>query len=297
MRKVKLIYNSIAGQSKFKYFLDTIVEKFTENEYDVSIFRANKKMTHQMEEYIKNSEGIYAIIVAGGDGTINKVVNIMKNNNINVPLGIIPAGTANDFATHVEMPSSFLKSIDKILNGTVQKIDLGLVNNKYFINVCSAGVCSNAAHTTDLKMKNKYGVISYIFTAMYELIKFKPFDVKIETKTDLYIEKINLFLAFNGSSAGTIKFLDSSSLQDGLLDIIIVKKCNMFKLGMLLFKLLSGKYPGGKLEDKDLIHLKENYIKISKIKGNCDDPAVDGDQGIEFPLEIKCEENSLSILL
>ena len=99
MKKIKLIYNVTAGQNEFKYFLDAIVEKFVDNGYDVSLFRTHKGAN--LEEYVKDSKDAYGIVVAGGDGTINKVVNFMKKHNINVPLGIIPAGTSNDFALHL----------------------------------------------------------------------------------------------------------------------------------------------------------------------------------------------------
>ena len=108
MKKIKLIYNSGAGQSKFRYFLDTIIEKFMQNGIEVSVFRAGKKTN--LYEFLKDvdKENCYGIIVAGGDGTINRVVNVMMQNNIKTPLGIIPAGTSNDFAKHINMPNSFL---------------------------------------------------------------------------------------------------------------------------------------------------------------------------------------------
>lgn len=293
MKKVKLIYNSVAGQSKFKYFLDTVVEKFAESGYEVSIYRASKKNTHRLEEYLKSCKDAYAIVIAGGDGTINRVVNVMMKNKIDVPIGIIPAGTSNDFAKHIKIPTSFSQSIDKILEGNIQEIDVGLVNDKYFVNVCSAGVCTNASQKTDIALKNMFGRISYIFTGIYQFFKFKPFEVKIETNTDIYIEKINLFLAFNGSSVGRIEFSDSSNIQDGLLDIIIIKNCTISEASMLLTKILAGKY----LDDKHVIYLKEKYIKISRIKGNCDDPDIDGDEGPQFPLEIQCIEKGLKIFL
>ena len=135
MRKIKLIYNSGAGQSKFRYFLDTILEKFMQNGFEVSMFRASKKTN--LYEFLKDvdKEKYYAIVVAGGDGTINRVVNVIMQNNIKTPLGIIPAGTSNDFARHIKMPSNFSECIDRILTGNIQKVDVGLVNNKYFINV------------------------------------------------------------------------------------------------------------------------------------------------------------------
>ena len=113
MKKVKLVYNSIAGQSKFTYFLDSVIEKFMQNDLEVIIYRAGQK--DNLEEFLKNSdnEELYGIIVAGGDGTLNKVVTIMMKYNIKTPLGVIPAGTSNDFARHINMPNSYVESVEK----------------------------------------------------------------------------------------------------------------------------------------------------------------------------------------
>lgn len=294
MKKIKLIYNSGAGQSKFKYFLDTIIEKFMQNGFEVSVFRAGKKTN--LYEYLKNSdeENIYAIVVAGGDGTINRVVNVIMKNNIKTPLAIIPAGTSNDFAKHIKMPANFSDCIDRILAGNIQKVDVGLANDKYFINVCSAGLFTNASQKADINLKNAIGKLSYYITAVDQFFKFKPFTVRIEAGEKLFEEKINLFLIFNGSSAGGIdKFTDSSSIHDGLLDVLIIKNCKFFKVPGLLGKVLSGRH----FDDENVIYLKEKYVKITKLKGKCDDPDVDGDEGPRFPLEARCIENALNMFL
>jgi YegS/Rv2252/BmrU family lipid kinase len=294
MKKVKLIYNSIAGQSKFKYFLDTIIEKFMQNGVEVSVFRASKKTN--LYEFLKDSdaEGIYGIIVAGGDGTINRVVNVMMKNNIKVPLGVIPAGTSNDFARHIKMPFNFSECIDKILTGNIQPVDVGLANDKYFINVCSAGLFTNTSQKADANLKNIVGKLSYFIAGLYEMFRFKPFQVKIETENDIFIEKINLFLIFNGSSVGGMnKFTDGSSIQDGLLDVIIIKECKFAEASILLGKILTGNH----FDDKNVIYLKEKYIKVNKVKGKCDQPDVDGDEGPVFPLEVTCIEKGLNMFL
>ena len=294
MKKVKLIYNSGAGQSKFKYFLDTIIEKFMQNGCEVSVFRAAKKTN--LYEYLKDcdSEGVYAIVVAGGDGTINRVVNVIMKNNIKTPLGVIPAGTSNDFAKHIKMPNNFSDCIDKILTGNVQKVDVGLANDKYFINVCSAGLFTNASQKADVNLKNTIGKLSYFITAVDQFFKFRPFDVRIETKNETFNEKINLFLIFNGSSAGGIdKFTDNSSIHDGLLDVLIIKKCKITEVPNLLAKVFAGKH----FDDEHIIYLKEKWIKITKTRGKCDDPDVDGDEGPKFPLEVTCVENGLNMFL
>ena len=294
MKKVKLIYNSGAGQSKFTYFLDTIIEKFVENDIEVSIYRTNQNTN--LEEFLKdaNNENLYGIIVAGGDGTINRVVNIMMNYEIKVPLGIIPAGTSNDFAKHINMPNNFSDCIEKILKNNIKPVDVGKANDKYFINVCSAGLFTNSSQKADKNLKEAVGKLSYFITGAKELFKFRPFSVKIETDDEIFIENINLFLIFNGSSVGGMTYFTSdSSIQDGLLDLVIIKNCNLHELGGLVAKVMAGH----KLEDKNIIYKKTKNIKIEKMKGNCDKPDVDGDEGPDFPLTVTCVEGAINMFL
>lgn len=294
MNKVKLIYNSGAGQSKFTYFLDTVIEKFMQSELEVIVYRTGEK--NNLDEFLKDSdkeEDLYGIVVAGGDGTINKVVTTMMKYNIKTPLGIIPAGTSNDFAKHINMPNSYAESVEKILNNNVSGVDVGMANDKYFINVCSAGLFTNSSQRADPELKKTLGKISYFITGAKELFKFKPFSVKIETDEEVFIEKINLFLIFNGSSVGGMKFFTSeSSIHDGLLDLIVIKNCNFHEVTRLLAKALSGN-----LDDENIIYRKTKVVNIQKIKGNCDRPDVDGDEGPEFPINVKCIENGINMFI
>lgn len=294
MKKIKLIYNSGAGQSKFKYFLDPIIEKFMDNDIEVSIFRAANNTN--LYEFLKDvdKDGYSAIVVAGGDGTVNRVVNVMMKNNIKTPLGVIPAGTSNDFARHLKMPQNFSECIDKLLTFNVQPVDVGKVNDKYFVNICSAGLFTNVSQKVDPNLKNSLGKLSYFITAVNQMVKFKPFEVKIETENDIYIEKVKVMLVFNGSSVGGIDALcDNSSIQDGLLDMLIIKDCNIADTSLLAGKLFAKNH----YTDKNVIYSKEKWIKITKTKGKCDLPDVDGDPGPNFPLEIKCVEGAINMLL
>jgi lipid kinase, YegS/Rv2252/BmrU family len=294
LKKIKLIYNSGAGQSKFKYFLDPIIEKFMDNDIEVSIFRAANNTN--LYEFLKDvdKDGYSAIVVAGGDGTVNRVVNVMMKNNIKTPLGVIPAGTSNDFARHLKMPQNFSECIDKLLTFNVQPVDVGKVNDKYFVNICSAGLFTNVSQKVDPNLKNSLGKLSYFITAVNQMVKFKPFEVKIETENDIYIEKVKVMLVFNGSSVGGIDaFCDNSSIQDGLLDMLIIKDCNIADTSLLAGKLFAKNH----YTDKNVIYSKEKWIKITKTKGKCDLPDVDGDPGPNFPLEIKCVEGAINMLL
>ena len=293
MKKVKLVYNSNAGQSKFSQFLDLVIEKFMENDLEVIIYRAGDK--DNLEDFLKDSdkEELYGIVVAGGDGTLNRVVTIMMEYKIKTPLGVIPAGTSNDFAKHINMPNSYLDSIDKILKNNVCGVDVGKANEKYFINVCSAGLFTNSSQRADPNLKKTLGKVSYFITGAKELFKFRPFSVKIQTDEEEFTEKINLFLVFNGSSVGGMTYFTSdSSIKDGLLDLIIIKNCNLHEVAILLSKAFTGN-----LDDKNIIYRKTKNIKIEKIKGSCDRPDVDGDEGPEFPIEITCIQSGINMFL
>ena len=293
MKKVKLVYNSIAGQSKFTYFLDSVIEKFMQNDLEVIIYRAGQK--DNLEEFLKNSdnEELYGIIVAGGDGTLNKVVTIMMKHNIKTPLGVIPAGTSNDFARHINMPNSYVESVEKILKNNVESVDVGKANEKYFINVCSAGLFTNSSQKADPDLKKTLGKASYFITGAKELFKFRPFSVRIKTDSEEFLEKINLFIIFNGSSVGGMKYLSSdSSIQDGLLDLIVIKNCSLHEVTRLLAKVLSGN-----LEDKNIIYRKTKSVVIEKLRGKCDRPDVDGDEGPDFPMNVECVKDAINMFL
>lgn len=294
MKKVKLIYNSGAGQSKFTYSLDTVIEKFMQNDIEVLIYRASER--DNLEEFLKDTdnESVYGIVVAGGDGTLNKVINIMMKYNIKTPLGVMPAGTSNDFARHINMPNDFNECIDKILANNVMPIDIGKVNDKYFINVCSAGLFTNSSQRADKNLKKLLGKVSYFINGAKELFKFRPFTVKIETDEEMFFEKINLFLIFNGSSVGGMKYFTSdSSIQDGLLDLVIIKNCNLHEVGGLVANILAGR----SVDNKNVIYKKTKTVTIQKLKGNCDRPDIDGDEAPDFPLEVSCIEDGINMFL
>ena len=293
MKKIRLIYNAYAGQNKFKMSLDKIFEKLCRPGFEVSIFRTTKGAN--MEEFIINSKDAYAIIVAGGDGTINKAVNLMLKNGVNVPLGIIPGGTSNDFARHIGMTGSYEKCLDKILKYNVEEVDVGWVNGVYFINVLSAGIFASSSYKTDKKLKDTFGQASYFMTAAKQPFIQKPFDLEIQTDDGAIIkEKTSVFVIFNGSSVGRIdKFSSKSSIRDGKLDMVLLRDCKLPDIIRLLGELQDGNH----LDDERVVYLKGEEFKISLIKGKCDRPDIDGDEGPDFPLNIKCMKGALKLLI
>jgi len=293
MRKYRLIYNAGAGQNKFKPFLDDIVGMICDAGHEVTVFRASKKV--HVEEFVKlTPKDTHAIIVAGGDGTLNRVVNAMMKYDIKVPIGIIPAGTSNDFATHLKISTDFIKSMEVILKDEPQYVDVGKVNDKYFINVLSAGLFASTSYKTDKRLKEIFGQLSYFLTAATQTLQYKPLKVRIETEDAIYEERIAVFVIFNGSSVGRIdKFTDDSSVQDGKLDLVMVRDCKINEAMKIFGEILDRTY----LENPYVIYMREGSYKITLLEGKCDNPDTDGDEGPDFPIEVKCIENGIQVFL
>lgn len=293
MKKIRLIYNKSAGQNKSSEIISDIIGKFSENGFEVTAFRASKE--NSCEDFVRETtDDTYALVVAGGDGTINKVVNFMIKYEIDVPLGVIPAGTSNDFANHIGLLGNIDMAVDKIIEGNVEEVDVGKVNDDYFVNVLSAGMFSSTSYKTDKRLKEILGQVSYFLTAAKQPFEQKPFKIRIETEDAVLEESVVVFVVFNGSSVGRIDlFTDDSSIQDGMLDMVILRKGKLNETLKILGEFENGEF----LSNDNVVYLRDRKFKIDVIEGKCDRPDVDGDEGPEFPLNVECVEKGIKMFL
>ena len=293
MKKIRLIYNKSAGQNKGGEIISEVIGRLSENGFEVTAFRASRE--NSCEEFIANTpKDTYGIVVAGGDGTINKAVNFMKKHNINVPLGIIPAGTSNDFALHLGVYGDIDKAVDRIIEGNVEGVDIGKVNDRYFVNILAAGMFSGTSHKTDKRLKEMLGHASYFITAAREPFEQKPFKIRIETEDGIVEEDVVVVMIFNGSSVGRINlFSDNSSVQDGLLDIVILRNGKMVETLKILNEFEDGKF----VNNDNVAYLKEKKFKISLVEGKCTTTDADGDEGPMLPFDVECVEKGIDMFM
>jgi len=127
-----------------------------------------------MEKYRSN---IDLVIVGGGDGTLNAMVDVLVETQL--PLGIIPLGTANDLARTLGIPNSIAEACRIIAEGNLKYIDLGWVNNKYFFNVASLGLSVKITQKLNKGLKRRLGILAYAWTALQVLSKTRPFTAMI----------------------------------------------------------------------------------------------------------------------
>ena len=284
-KKVKLIYNPAAGDRSFNSYLDLFLKYFQQAGYKVDIFRSMEPGDFK-KGFADIDSSFEAVIVAGGDGSASEMVNLLQKNNIDLPLGIIPAGTANDFASFLGMTQNIEESIKRILEWNIKKIDIGKVNQRYFLNVCVGGIISQIAHGTETEMKNRLGKVAYYLQGLKELPKIRSLKLKVETSQKTIEDDFLGFFIFNSKDAGGFKNVAKlASIDDGLFDLLAVKTGNILKLSSAAADLFNGK----DIKNDNLIYMQDDYFKITMLNSkeessHCD---IDGEKGPAFPLEIK----------
>ncbi len=285
MKRIKLIYNPHSGDKSFKDFLDDVVSVL-QKEYEVHLVRCQNET--DIEDFIADMKpGYYdAIAVSGGDGTLNRVVNAMLENGLDIPIGIFPSGTANDFATHLCIPKDIEEAAEVIVKGKTVLTDIGYVNGKYFINVCGAGLLTNISQNIDLRFKNIFGKMGYYLKGLEQLPNFEPLPVRITNSNESFEEDIYLFIVLNTSGTGGFEQLSAdSSICDGLFEFIAIKAKPMMEIAVLFFKILQRDY----LSDSNIIYFQDNYIKVELLTPNekMEQTDIDGEAGPDLPIEIE----------
>ncbi|MDX5688354.1 YegS/Rv2252/BmrU family lipid kinase, partial [Clostridioides difficile] len=241
MKKVKLIYNPNSGEKKILSNLDTIIELYQENNYLLIPYRLTIK--EPVKNAFKEVDSSYEhILIAGGDGTVDLVVNAMKELDIKIPIGILPTGTANDFSNALQISFDIKEAINEIINSKPKKIDIGKVNNKYFINVASAGMFTDVSQRINTDLKNSFGRISYYIKGIEEALYMRKFKIKVSSEEMYYDGDMYLMLIFNGKTAGNINLAYKAEIDDGYLDVIIFKGMPIPKSIPVLISVLRGDY-------------------------------------------------------
>jgi YegS/Rv2252/BmrU family lipid kinase len=290
MKKVKFIYNPFSGENSIISDIDKVIAVHQKQGYLVVPFRISYNC-NIVDAFVDIKEDYTYVLIAGGDGTVDTVVNVMKENNIKLPIGILPTGTANDFAKNISMPTDVEKACEKILNSHPKKIDVGSINDKYFINVASTGLFTDVSQKTDVNLKNTMGKLAYYIKGLEQLPNFRSLKIKVNSKEVQFNGDMYLMLIFNGQTAGNFKLAYKAEITDGLLDVIIIKAGHIKDIVTLFIKILRGDH----LENQnELIYFKTDRLEIECHEDIVTD--IDGEKGPDFPLVIECIAGGIEVL-
>lgn len=291
MKRAIFLYNPMSGDRGIGNKLDYIVGRFMESNVLIQPFKLLKWTNSELVEVLKNGSYEY-IVAAGGDGTLNKLVNIMFENQINLPIGLVPAGTCNDFARSLNIPNDLKSCLDIILQHKIKEVDLGIINDDmYFIGTCAGGVFVNVSYNTSSELKRSFGPLAYYLKALSEVKNIKPFRIQMKTDTEEFEQDVLLFMILNGKNAGGFtNIIEEADISDGFMDIVLIKDCYHIDLAALFFKVLTNDF----INDKNVVRIKTKTCHI-----NADEEillTVDGEKAGRLPISVRFLNKALRVL-
>lgn len=262
MEKCLFVYNPISGKGKIAKKKDKIVAML-ESKYQVDVV-TSQYAGHIGEIILEKGEDYHLIVVSGGDGTLNEVVNSLARLNKKPVLGYIPTGTVNDVAHSLYIPRNISKAAQNILHGEIFKHDIFKMNDRYGIYVCCAGLFTETSYATNQRAKKKIGKIAYAFHGIKKV--FSTPAVKLTLKYDggEIDGKFAFMLFLNSRSVAGMRINRNALLNDGFIDVVLVKSkndiVNMGAVSRVAFVFLRGitnkKYKG-------IINLKLSNFNVT----------------------------------
>lgn len=243
MKKMLFVFNPMAGRGKIKNKLFDIIDTFVRSGFKVLVYPTQQR--GDATDILKNEEDqIDLIVSAGGDGTLNEVVTGMLLSDKNIPIGLIPAGSMNDVGHSFKISRNIMNAVKGVVSGKPFSMDVGKLNDRFFIYVAAFGAFTDISYTTSQKNKNVIGNLAYYLEGIKKLSELKPKHVIVEYEDKVIEEDLLVGLVTNSLYIGGFKNLnyDKTSLNDGLLELLLIRMPkNVVELQLIVSSLINYK--------------------------------------------------------
>lgn len=296
MKPLLIIFNAHAGSGQADKLMPAIEAYLNKRQLPFVLKKTGRpKDVHTL---VTQSEldRYSAVVAAGGDGTLFEVVNALMHirPQQRLPLGVLPVGTGNAFSKELGLkPADWKKAIDIIQDNNTQPVDVGKVQTSnqqyYFINIVGIGLVVNIGQTTQ-KIK-KMGPISYSLAALWETMRIKPNKIKLTIDGLVIEDDLVLVEIANSRYTGTsFKIAPEAKIDDGLLDVVILKPLSRWRI-LNLFPTI---YSGSHIKHPEVETFKAKNITLTTAKPMPLMP--DGEFVGHTPASISCEPSAIELL-
>ena len=224
MKKMLFLMNPFSGQKKANRFLADIFLLYSQAGYDVTVHMTTGPGSAR-EAVCRLGADKDLVVCCGGDGTFNETITGMIGAGLEIPIGYIPAGSTNDFASSLKLSTNIMQAAKEILEGEPVAYDVGKFGDRYFSYVASFGAFSRTSYTTPQNIKNALGHTAYLLEGIQEISQIRKEHVRMELEGQV-VEDDFLFGAIcNSTTIGGILTLDPKrvDMADGLLEILLVR--------------------------------------------------------------------------
>ena len=254
-KKLLFIMNPKSGLMQAPKYMSEIIVRFSGAGYLTQVLMTEGK--GDARDFAAEYGGtVDTVVVSGGDGTLNEVIDGLISAGLKTPIGYIPAGSTNDFANSVGLPKSIMACVERIINGTVQPIDIGCFNGRYFSYVASFGAFTSTTYSVPQNIKNILGHSAYVMAGIKELAHIKPIHARITLEKGTPDEEIHegdyiLGGVCNSRSIGGIVNLQKLDvdMNDGLMEVLLIRMPkDLIELSDTTASILSGTFKSHQIE-------------------------------------------------
>ena len=300
--KCLFAYNPVSGKGIIKNNIEYIVERLSEKFDEIDVYETKK--AGDISLLVQNVATEYDVFVfSGGDGTFNEVVNGLAEQPVKPILGYIPTGTVNDIARSMGIKRKIKKALDVIINGTPKKFDLMKVNDKYAFYAVAYGAMTTCSYMADQIAKKKSGKMAYVGYILKHDMKFERFNVEysyddVKGQTDAV-----MIMVINSRSVSSFMLDKQAVLNDGLVDVVIVKeKFHKHELGF--FRRLRNTFKAVALFLFGFKNAKKNKNMVTFTTSNAhfkvsDNKSwnFDGEKGLDGEIQLKVLKEEITLIV
>ena len=293
LKSLHLIINPNAGTRQGRRFLPEMISVFNKAGYLCSVYVTEKR--GDAVDFARAHAGEADLVVAcGGDGTLNEVITGLQQGGHRTPLGYIPCGSTNDFASGLELPLAPMLACDSIVFGNPRSLDVGLFgSDRYFSYTASFGAFTSVSWSTPQNVKNVIGHAAYILEGIRSLADIHPIHMKVTADGQEYEDDYIFGAVCNSTSLGGVLKLDDNEvhMSDGLFEALLIPfQPDLLVLNRILSALRTRHY-----DDPSLLFLrasKFSFTGASDIKWT-----LDGEEAEGAPvIEIRNIHNAVSLI-
>lgn len=288
MHELRVVYNPKARRGRFTAQFDRLAKAAQARGYRLSLYRLSGQK-EDLDQILLGLGDNSLLVTCGGDGTLQLVASALVANDMNIPVGVLPYGTSNDFADSLGLSTHLDRLLNYIDTDNLFPVDLGMAGPRCFINVFSAGQLIKASHEVERGQKDLLGMLAYYLYGIGQLPKMAPFPLIFRGDLE---ESFNcqILLVVNSTNAGGLKNIaPKSDISDGLLNVVAIRECSVSKLASLFFKVLRGDH----LNHPLVIYAKIRHLEI---EGPSDvETDIDGERAPKLPITIRVLPQRLQI--
>lgn len=225
MKKLLFVYNPNAGKGLLRPRLADVLDIFVKAEYELTVY-PTQSYRDAYHKIVHMEDGYDLVVCSGGDGTLDEVVTGMMQRSNKIPIGYIPAGTTNDFASSLHISRDILSAANTSVHGIPFACDVGSFNNDVFVYVAAFGLFTDVSYQTNQTLKNMLGHAAYVLEGVKRLSNIPSYKIKVTHDGEVLEDEFMIGMVTNSKSVAGFRGIVGKKVlfDDGEFEVTLIKK-------------------------------------------------------------------------